>query len=496
VAAFLSALIPGLGQWYVGERRRAWVHLGITLVFVVPAAVLLALVFVVNGLDLALTVSRPFFRDPDLLWWLLAANLALLAFRVASAVDAYLTAVPVRRRGTSLALVASVTALLVVLGAVAAPHYWVARRNVALHDLLTHDFTADPGQVTTTTTTVVAAPTTTAPPATTVTTAPTTTTTAPTTTTTTTLPPFAGEDRVNVLLLGSDAGLGRVGTRTDSMIVLSIDPGTGDTAMFSIPRNMIHLPIPEDSPAYTLWPDGLWGDPSNLAWGVYAYGLAHPDLFDGPNTGGGATKTILGNLLGIDIDWFALVDLQGFVDMIDALGGVDITVTTPLHDWKYVQSDGTVVDLDFPVGTQHMDGQTALAYSRSRTESDDYNRMGRQRCVLEALAREADPVTLLRQLPGLVPVIESSVVTDIPMAMIPDFLDLLHRVDTSSIVSIRFIPNAPDLSGTGESYIATRIQGYNVPNVDLIRQRVQQVLAGHAGDLNLQPVEEECGVGP
>ena len=497
IAAAFSALVPGLGQWYVGDRRKAWIHLAITAVFVLPAMALLVLVFFVDGIDLALVVSRPFFRSPGLLLVLLGANILLLGFRAGSAVDAYIAATPrpVSTGGFPVGFMFSVTALVLLLAAVAVPHYWVGRRNVALYDLLSHDFSSDPGQVTTTSVIdTTAAPTTTVPGTTAATTTTLTTTTTAPTTTITTPPPFHDHERVTVLLLGSDAGVGRVGIRADSMIVLSIDPQTGDTAMFSIPRNMIKLPIPPDHAAFPMWEDGAWGDPSNLAWGVYAYGLQHPELFQGPNTGGDAAKTILGNLLGIDIDYFALVHMQGFVDMIDALGGVDITVTSHIIDHGYMRSDGTVIDLDFPVGTYHMDGQTALAFSRSRTQSNDYVRMGRQRCLLEALAREADPVSLLRQLPSLVPAIEASVVTDVPMAMIPDFLDLVRTVDTSSIVSIRFMPNAPDLAGTDQSYIAYRINGYGVPNVDLIRQRVQAVLDGSAEQLGLPPLVDECGV--
>jgi hypothetical protein len=126
--------------------------------------------------------------------------------------------------------------------------------------------------------------------------------------------------------------------------------------------------------------------------------------------------------------------------------------------------------------------------------------MGRQRCVLEALAREADPVSLLRGLPDLVPAIEASVTTDIPIALIPDFLDLLGKVDTTSIVSIRIMPNAPEFAGTPTSYIAYRIQGYGVPNVDLIRERVALATTlppeEAATELNVSNLGTICGIVP
>ena len=495
VAAALSAVIPGLGQLAAGARRRGWWFIAITALFVLPAVVLLLLVFYVKGLDLAIDISRPFFERPGLLLVLLAANVIALAFRVMTAVDAYLLAGGSISGGFVTTAVGT-AGLTLILFLTVLPHVWIGERNVVLYDALTYDYASDPNQATTTTTQPPT--TTTAGTATTVDPGPTTTTLAATTTTTQP-DPFADGGRVNVLLLGSDAGIGRTGVRTDTMIVISVDPETGWTAMFSIPRNFIKLPIPPDHPAHPLWADGAWGDPSNLAWGVYAYGLANPQLFNGPNTGGDAAKVILGNLLGLDVDYFAMVDLQGFADVVDALDGVDITVTTRLYDPAYTHPGEEPRVIDFQPGTYHMDGRDALAYARSRTMSDDFNRMGRQRCVLEALARQSDPVELLRQLPSLVPAIQASVITDIPIAQIPDFLDLLSVADLQNIVSIRLMPNAPEFAGTAASYVAYRISGYNVPNVDFIHERVDIATTLPPDEaivaLNLQAgLTETCGV--
>jgi anionic cell wall polymer biosynthesis LytR-Cps2A-Psr (LCP) family protein len=194
-----------------------------------------------------------------------------------------------------------------------------------------------------------------------------------------------------------------------------------------------------------------------------------------------------------------MVDLQGFADVVDALGGVDVTVATRLYDPAYTHPGEESRVIDFPPGTYHMDGRDALAYARSRTLSDDFNRMGRQRCVLEALARQSDPVELLRGLPSLVPAIQASVITDIPIAQIPDFLDLLSVADLQNIVSIRVMPNAPEFAGTGTSYVAYRISGYNVPNVPLIHERVDIATTLPPAEaivaLNLQAgLTETCGV--
>jgi len=492
VAAVLSALVPGLGHLYAGHRKRGWWFIAITGLFVVPAAVLFALVFYVTGVDLALDLARPFFEHPGLLILLLIVNGLLVAFRAAAVVDSFVFARGLASAPRPVALFGMAAGLALILIVTAIPHGWVGERNLALYDLLTHDFATDPGQ-TTTTSPSTTMPGTTLPGSTT-----TSTTTPPTTTTTTRPDPFEGEDRVNVLLLGSDAGPGRTGVRTDTMIVVSIDPETGWTAMFSIPRNFVRLPIPEGHPDRANWADGLWGDPGNLVWAVYAYGLDHPELYPGANSGGEAAKTIFGNLVGLEVDYFAMVDLQGFVAMVDALGGVDITVTRRIFDAEYPHEDGYLIEIEFLPGTYHMNGHQALAFARTRHDADDFDRMGRQRCVLEALAREADPVSLLRELPSLVPVIERSIITDIPVARFPDFLDLLGRVDTTRLVSMRFMPNAPEFAGTATSYVAYQVQGYNVPNVDLIRDRVEIATTlpplEAIETLNLQPLDEVCGL--
>jgi len=489
VAAALTAVIPGLGHLYAGDRRRGWWLIGITGAVVIPSAFLFAMVFYVTGVDLALDLARPFFEHPGLLVALLAINGLLVAFRAAAVVDAFMFARGLRTAPGPWGLFGLTAGMALILIATAIPHGWVGERNLALYDLLTHDFTTDPGQSTTTTSS-------TTPPSTVPGSTTTSTTTPPTTTTTTRPDPFEGEDRVNVLLLGSDAGPGRTGVRTDTMIVVSIDPETGWTAMFSIPRNFIRLPIPQGHPDRANWPDGLWGDPGNLVWAVYAYGLAHPELYDGPNSGGTAAKTIFGNLVGLEVDYFAMVNLHGFVDIVDALGGVDVTVTRRIYDAEYPHEDGYLIEIEFLPGTYHFDGHQALAFARTRHDADDFDRMGRQRCVLEALAREADPVSLLRQLPDLVPAIERSVITDIPVARFPDFLELLSRMNTDEIVSMRFMPNAPEFTGTATSYVAYQVSGYNVPNVDLIRQRVEiattQPPLEAIAELNLQPLDEVC----
>ncbi|MEX0826892.1 MAG: DUF6677 family protein [Acidimicrobiia bacterium] len=495
VAALLSALIPGAGQIYAGRARRGKLFLAITAVFVIPAVFLFVMIFYVSGIGLAVTLSRPFFSNPDLLGVLLFVNALLLVFRAVAVVDAFLVARDPdasmgREQGTAAAVVLGLLAILVIT---AVPHGWVGHRNLLLYDVMTHDFVSDPGQVTTT-----AAPDGSGS---------TTTTSVPSTA-------FPAEGRVNLLLMGGDAGVGRTGIRTDTMIIVSIDPETGWTAMFGIPRNLRRIPVPEDHPIASYTGGAGTGSSSTtgstvpwsncpgcfpaLAWDIYAFGLEHPELFTGPNSGGTSAKTLLGHLLGIDIHYFAIVDLNGFVDIVDAIGGIDITVPTALFDPAYPNEDGTTEEKTLAAGDHHLNGHDALFYARSRQQSDDFNRMNRQRCVLEAMAEGADPVELLRGLPDIVPAIEASVRTDIGIASIPDFLDLLSKVNTEEIVSIRFMPNAPEFDGTPTSYIADFTEdGFPIPDRDFITETVATALSLPPLEaievLNLQPLEDVCG---
>jgi LCP family protein required for cell wall assembly len=497
LAAGLSALLPGAGQWYGGARRRgAWL-MAVTIALTTPALVMVLLLFgpwEVRGITLAVDLVRPFFQHPGLVLGLLAALLALLAFRAFAVIDAFLAAR--RSPWTGRGAAGSALGLGLILALVAWPHGWAGGQALALHEFVTTDFAADPSQVATTTTTAAPATTTTTPAAssTSSTSAMTTTTTiAPTTTAEP--DPFGGAERITIALLGGDAGPDRTGIRTDTIIVVSVEVATGRTAMFSIPRNQVQWPVPAGIPAYDVWDGHRYPEITNT---IYAYGLAHPELFPGgANSGGEAVRQILGNGLGLKIDYFALVDLLGFIDLVDALGGIDIYITKPVRDPGQVWPDGTIVDVDIPVGRYHFDGRTALAYARARHQDDDYRRMDRQRCVLEAVAAQADPFTLLRRLADILPVIQQNLRTDIPVGRFPDLIELLEKVDTGSIVSLRFMPWAPELAGTGTSYtLGTDSRGYWKPNLDLIRATVQRVLNSPPEevleDLDLPSLEEEC----
>lgn len=327
--------------------------------------------------------------------------------------------------------------------------------------------TSSTASATITTTTPVPQPppttpstTTTVPPGTSTTTSSSTTTSA-----TTTQPPrvWDGQERVNVLLLGSDAGVGRTGTRTDTMLLFSVDPETGDAAMFSIPRNLTEAPLPE---GMGIWDCNCFPDILTHLW---ANGEWYPEAFPGPQAPSvNALKAAVGLIFDVTVDYYAKVDLAGFAGIFDALGGVTIDVPKRIVDENYPHENGGRERVVFDVGEQHLDGHLALAYSRIRRYSGDFARMHRQRCVIAALIDQTDTFDLAVGLPGLLNAIRDHVETDIPLDALDDFVVLLSRIELERLATLRI---------TRYNYGASGHAGYQLYDLDAIRTDATSLMA-------------------
>lgn len=327
-----------------------------------------------------------------------------------------------------------------------------------------------------TTTTALAGTTEAAPDTTTTTTTLAPTTTSSTTTTTTEPPRFwDGKERVNILLLGSDAGVGRTGTRTDTMILVSIDPATGDAAMFSIPRNLTEAPLPD---GMGLWDCDCFPDILTHLWANAEW---YPDAFPGPQEPPvNALKAAVGLIFDIDVDYYAKVDLEGYVAMIDAVGGVTVDVPQRLVDESYPHELGGSEYLVFEEGTQHLDGHLALAYSRIRRHSGDFARMHRQRCVLGALLDQTDLADLAAGAADLAVAYRDHVVSDIPPEALPDLLELLSRMDLDRLGTLRI---------TAYNYGASGHAGYQLYDLEQLREDAKALMADPTIHLDTQDGE-------
>jgi LCP family protein required for cell wall assembly len=439
-------------------------------------------VFLRGGLspkDVLLSAATLWIK-PSALALMMVVNILLLGYRVWAADDAYRIAK--RRQGAASAAPAgSVLLGAVVLGAVLlAPHAVFGYFDLVTYDTLTSVFgdntAAAPPD---TTTTQPSPPVTDASGSTVATIAPDTTTTEPPSSV------FNGEERLNILLIGGDFGQGRTGIRTDTMITVSIDPVTGETAMFSVPRNWTYSPLPE---GMGVWDCNCYPELINELW---IAGETYPEAFPGPGTpSANAVKGVIGEFLGIDIDYYAMVNLDGFVDIVDALGGIDIYVPSKVIDENYPHEDGSVERIEIDAGWQKMDGHIALAYARTRHQDSDYFRMNRQRCVIEAMMQQADPVSLILNFGSLADVIKRTMTTDIPLEALPQLIELLPAVDIDNVVSVRFIPP--------EYHLKYRDDGKpgRVANIDLVHEHVQLVIKDPeraVRELGLEQLEDVCG---
>jgi LCP family protein required for cell wall assembly len=251
-------------------------------------------------------------------------------------------------------------------------------------------------------------------------------------------PKWAADGRLNLLLIGSDAGPDRWSLRTDTIIVLSVDVETGRVALFGIPRNLVGVPLPPESA--DAFKNGRF---PGLLNALYVYAMGHPKYFPGGDARGFRAVTgAVQELVGVRLDAVVVVNLAGFVRLVDALGGLWIDVPERLVDLDYPLEDGSGhIRLDIKTGCQHLDGRMALAYARSRHQDSDYGRMRRQQAVLVALAREVDPIALLPKVPNLLEIAADNLWTTVPRSEVRAMAELAARAETGHVRTVQFVPS-------------------------------------------------------
>jgi len=220
---------------------------------------------------------------------------------------------------------------------------------------------------------------------------------------------------INIVLLGSDRRPDWTDWHTDVVQVVSVQPSVPAVTVLSIPRDL-----------YVYIPD-FWMSRINFAdmYGeVYGYAGGGPALVQ---------QTMLYNL-GIPIDHYVRVDFSGFKGVVDILGGVDIPVHCRLEDyWPYPDENGDYPRKVVEPGLHHMDGATALWYSRSRKTSSVFARERRQQQVLEAIWRKSRSLDVLPHLPQLWEQYRSMVVTDLNLIDVARLAEVAFRLDAQHI---------------------------------------------------------------
>jgi len=161
---------------------------------------------------------------------------------------------------------------------------------------------------------------------------------------------------------------------------------------------------------------------------VYLQGHAFPGAFEGSDPGAAAIVSVAEQITGLDIDYFAMLDFYAFVSVVDAMGGVTVTVPHQILYPEYRLEDGSFISITIEPGVRELSGDEALAFVRSRKTGSDYGRMERQRCLISALISQSDLSSLLRSLPSLITTFEERVTTDIPLPVLPEMLKVVEDI--------------------------------------------------------------------
>jgi LCP family protein required for cell wall assembly len=228
-------------------------------------------------------------------------------------------------------------------------------------------------------------------------------------------------DTVNVLLMGSDELSDDSGWRTDSLIVVSVDPNLPSISMLSIPRDLyVYVP----------------------GWKMSRVNTAdsHGKQVGYPGGGPGLLKATLEYNLGIQIHYYARVDFEGFVKLVDTLGGIDVVVDCELQDtFPDPEAEDDQTDIDLEPGVHHLDGKSALWYTRSRWNTNDYDRGRRQQRVLRGMWAQIKQLGLVAKLPELWDDLTQTVQTDLSLDNMLWLAAVASRLDTDTAIKSRFI---------------------------------------------------------
>jgi LCP family protein required for cell wall assembly len=224
------------------------------------------------------------------------------------------------------------------------------------------------------------------------------------------------QERVNLLLLGIDQREIEKGPwRTDTIMLVSIDPATNSAAMLSIPRDL-WVTIP--------------------GYGENRINMAHY-LGDARNYPGGgvalAQKTVW-YALGVPVHYYVRINFDAFERMVDAIGGITVNVERAIHDEEYPTNDYGIMVVDIPAGIQTMDGKTALQYARSRHGTGDFDRMARQQAVIMAARDKTLSLDIpISSIPKMLEIVGESVKTNMTVREMYALAEMVKKLQPEAI---------------------------------------------------------------
>ena len=377
-AAGLSAIVPGLGQAFNRRQR-------LTLLFLIPSLLIAVVVGIIWATQTPTRIAA-WAVAPAVLGTLLTVNALILLWRLLAVGQAFLDT---RRHGPTgrLGVVGiTVIALLVVI-----PHIAVYRYGSAFGDAFARIFqapslAADGDE------------------------------------------PASGpgpDERISVLVVGVDAAPGRSSVLTDTMMVVSFDPVGKTASMVSLPRDLVNVPL------------GTGNEFGPKINSLMSYADRHKKDF--PKGGLQTLQDAVGALLGIPIHYHATMEFEGFIHMVDAVGGVDIDVKNAIDDPGYDGFGAGQRGWSITEGRHHLDGANALAYARSRKSAgeSDFTRAGRQQQIIVALKDSAtDGGSVFWKLPGLLVAVGDSIRTDLPVDRLPQLAAAIDEMGKGGITRV------------------------------------------------------------
>ena len=270
----------------------------------------------------------------------------------------------------------------------------------------------------------------------------------------------ATDGRYNVLLVGGDSGSDRWGLRTDSLTIASIDEETGRTILFGLPRNMTNFPFPEGSRMAKHFPNGYDCETCTLN-SLSTWAGDHKAVFnDKPDPGMAATIEGVQGITGLKINYYAMVNLQGFRNLVAAMGGLTLNVRDRIPI-------GLPVTSYIEPGVRKLNGFETLWFARSRHAADDYSRMARQKCVMGAMLQQLSPQMVLTKFEALAKASESLLETNLPASELNTFVDLALKARTQKIATVSFVP--PQIVTAD-------------PDIDKIHQMIDTAIKQSTGD--------------
>jgi LCP family protein required for cell wall assembly len=256
-------------------------------------------------------------------------------------------------------------------------------------------------------------------------------------------PDWEGDEPVNILLLGVDAQTADdQPPRSDTAIVVQVDPIDKTVAMMSVPRDLI------------VWIPGVGDDKFNAAYPIGEQNEGE-DVDSGEIPGGGPTLVAqtIGANFNIQIHYYVTIDFDGFEQVVDTVGGVVVDVDSQLTDNQYPTRDLRLTRIYFPSGLQKMDGQTALEFVRTRHADSDFGRAERQQQVLMAIREQATALDLFSNAESLLRDMQDMVRTDLNFNHMMALANLGRQVNEQDIARLNLwsegllIEHLPEFEG-------------------------------------------------